>query len=53
MKLLRHFLPNLRYDPFAEHVTQQLNGRFFQREATLLGAVRGCQSLPAVEGFAE
>jgi hypothetical protein len=43
-QLALHFSPNLRCDPFAEHVTQQLNGRFFQSEATLLGAVLGCQS---------
>lgn len=35
------FSPNLRCTQFADHVTQQLNSRFFQSEATLLGAVRG------------
>jgi hypothetical protein len=35
------FSPNLGCDAFAEQVIQQLNGGFFQSEATLLGAVRG------------
>jgi hypothetical protein len=41
----------LRGDLFVEHVTQQLNDRFFQSEATLLGAARGFQSKLALDGF--
>ena len=41
----------MRRDPLAEHVTQQLNGRFFQSEATLRSAVPDSRSRPAFEGF--